>query len=77
MLCSNIKVVKKQHTWTISLTKLKPPGPIRDPASKYPVITCNVKTIDHHRNFSEISNVKFHKASAIVQEQPTKARRIN
>ena len=29
-----------QHTCTISLTKLKPPGPMRDPANKYPVITC-------------------------------------
>lgn len=31
-----------QHTCTISQTKLKPPGPIRDPANKYPVMTCKI-----------------------------------
>jgi hypothetical protein len=33
---------RKGHTCTISLTKLKPPGPITDPASRYPVITCKI-----------------------------------
>lgn len=35
-----------QRTWTISLTKLKPPGPMRDPANRYPVITCKCDCMD-------------------------------
>lgn len=41
----------EKHTCTISLMKLNPPGPTKDPASKYPVITFSM-----HKN--DIKNQK-------------------
>lgn len=38
--------MNKLPTCTISLTKLNPPGPIIDPASKYPVMTYKIFTLE-------------------------------